>query len=400
VGLVAASKDVAETVVTAEPGRFVRNSVKPDAEFFMGRNWWVRDRRIFGNPLSLYLFLHSHDVGYVITLERARKAVGLGVEAFATARRRLEEAGFLERQAVRYPPSAVDADGNNIAGRIQRYDIHILDPEQPPERAAKGQPVGPGSGSAVSVESPDEAHVARPVAPVDNSTSDTPVDNSATRKTAESAQNPWSDQLTGFPLAANPLAANPLTGFPLLKEENQVKENQSSSSDDAGNPPGDNSPPGAAAPPPDDDDGISSAGDDSEAFQRLLDAGIEASLRDVHARLSLSAIRRRLGDAGLDHARVDIPAAASQALAASSRPVGDPSAYVAIAIIREPGRWPWGPLPQGESPRGGVRSTCEALGCKYLDQWRMLCVRCGQERDGWRDERDAQLDAPSMAVGS
>jgi len=385
--------------MTAEPGRFVRNPLKLDAEFLVARNWWVRDPRIVGNPLSLYLFLHSHDVGYEITLDRARRALELGVDAFTTARRRLEEAGFLERVEVRYPPGAVDADGNKIAGRIQRYDIHVLDPEQPPGGTSKGQPVGSGGGPAASLEIPAEADALLPVEPVDNFASGTPVDNSATGETAKDVQNPWSEPLLGNPLAAKPLAANPLTGFPLLKEENQVIENQSSSPDDAGNLPEDKSLPRAAAPPPDDDDGISSPGDDSEAFQRLLDSGIEASLRDVHASLSLSAIRRRLGDAGLDSSRVDIPAAAAQALAASARPVGDPSAYVAIAIIREPGRWPWGPLPQGESPPGGVGSSCEALGCKYLDEWRMMCVRCGQEREGWRDERYAQ-DAPSAAVSS
>jgi len=217
-----------------------------------------------------------------------------------------------------------------------------------------------------------------------------PAENPLGAKIAPNAHGPVDNSDSGSPLGANPApsGANPA---PLKEEPPVLTPREQTSSSEAGH-----EPVGSGS---NDDDGISFPGDDPEAFQRLLDAGIEASLQDVHPRLSLSEIRRRLDDAGLDHARVDIPAAAVQALAASARPVGDPSAYVAIAIIREPDRWPWGPLPVSGSQLGGAPSGCEALGCKYLDEWRMMCVRCGQEREGWRDERYAQ-DAPSAAVSS
>jgi hypothetical protein len=114
-------------------------------------------------------------------------------------------------------------------------------------------------------------------------------------------------------------------------------------------------------------------------LQRLLRAGIEVSLHELDARLNLSEILRRLSDAGVNGERVDVPAAAAFVLSAAVRPVGDPSAYVAAAIIREPARWPWHALP----------STCELQGHRYLDEFRMQCVRCHEERPGWREERYA-----------
>jgi hypothetical protein len=127
--------------MTAEPGRFIRTELKLDVEYTTVRNWWLRDERIVGNPLSLYLYLLSHSVKYEITLERARKALGLGVEAFSSARRRLEDAGFLERVVVRYPKGAVDSTGAKVAGRVRRYDIHVLDPEQPTKASPDGREV-------------------------------------------------------------------------------------------------------------------------------------------------------------------------------------------------------------------------------------------------------------------
>lgn len=125
-------------------------------------------------------------------------------------------------------------------------------------------------------------------------------------------------------------------------------------------------------------------------LQRLLRAGIEVSLRELDARLNLSEILRRLSDAGVDGERVDVPAAAAFVLSAAARPVGDPSAYVAAAIVREPTRWPWKALPvSGASPSGPTRSTCELQGHRYLDEYRMQCVRCQEERPGWREERYA-----------
>lgn len=147
-------------------------------------------------------------------------------------------------------------------------------------------------------------------------------------------------------------------------------------------------------------EGRPSSGDEGESvdLRVLLRAGIEVSLRELDARLKPSEILRRLSDAGVDGERVDIPTAASFALGASVRPVGDPSAYVAAAIIREPTRWPWSALPgAGETGGGPRRSTCELEGHRYLDEFRMQCVRCDEERPGWREERYANEHSPAVA---
>ena len=214
-------------------------------------------------------------------------------------------------------------------------------------------------------------------------------------KFAPNAEEPVDNPESGPPLGATdaPLGANPA---PLKEEPPERTPRKQSSSSALEGMKGPLDVAGMARQPDDeDDDGNSSAGDGADTFQRMLDAGVEVALLAVDARLRVSEIRRRLTAAGLDPDRVDIPSAAAEVLAASARPVGDASAYVAIAVIREPDRWPWstgfvrtvegGPAPPGDRTLG---SGCRKLGCRYLDEWRSHCVRCGVERQGWRDDRD------------
>ena len=212
---------------------------------------------------------------------------------------------------------------------------------------------------------------------------------------APNAEEPVDNPESGPPLGATdaPLGANPA---PLKEEPPERTPRKQSSSSALEGMKGPLDVAGMARQPDDeDDDGNSSAGDGADTFQRMLDAGVEVALLAVDGRLRVSEIWRRLAAAGLDPDRVDIPSAAAEVLAASARPVGDASAYVAIAVIREPDRWPWstgfvrtvegGPAPPGDRTLG---SGCRKLGCRYLDEWRSHCVRCGVERQGWRDDRD------------
>ncbi|MBX9639060.1 MAG: helix-turn-helix domain-containing protein [Mycobacteriaceae bacterium] len=278
-----------------------------------------------------------------------------------------------------------------------------------------------------------------------------PVDNSKHPLGAESAPNdsgPVDNRDSGSPLGATdaPLGA---TGAP-LKEEHPDRTSRSSSSTEVTTDARASLSVAAAAPPDDDegslhrvggqasgdDDGlgawrpvrgstltahgaappdppktaavappsaVSGAADGGEAggeresgpldVQQLFWAGVEVSLRDLDSRLGLSQIRRRLTDAGVDESRVDVPAAASFVLAAAARPVGDPSAYVAAAIIREPARWPWVPVAGSSGTNAPRQSICEREGHRYVDEFRMQCVRCGEERQGWRDDRYAAEQA-------
>lgn len=131
--------------MSAVEGSTFRGSLKLDSETMKVRNWWVRDSRIVGNPLSLYLYLLSVDVQEEITIDGARQALGLGADAFVTATRRLEEAGFLER--VERPLSEDDAGpGGNRATRSVRYDFHVLDPAQPESRPSNEGTALPAPG--------------------------------------------------------------------------------------------------------------------------------------------------------------------------------------------------------------------------------------------------------------
>ena len=395
--------------MSQEQGYFIRPRLAIDRDFGVHRNEWVRDKRIVGNPLSIYLYLLSHDQSFRITLESARKGLGLGRDAFITARRTLEAAGYLRTVKVTHPAGAVDANGRPIGGRVLRYDIEVLDPEVTTSGRTPVQP--------------------DPAAPVDNSSGS---GRDETGLEAAEQEKPWSDPLTGYPVAAEPLPDEPLTDNPTAKENQEDQENQSSSSTEMTTDAPVSSFVAAAVPPDDDGDldgggagaaplvdngcgvwtaathsgpetpldvsrelegtGEPPGGDALEPLdlQRLLRAGIEVSLRELDARLNLSEILRRLSDAGVDGERVDVPAAAAFALSAAARRVGDPSAYVAAAIVREPARWPWKALPvSGASASGPTRSTCELQGHRYLDEYRMQCVRCQEERPGWREERYA-----------
>lgn len=373
--------------MTSEPGRFIRSPLKLEAEYTTVRNWWLRDSRITGNPLSLYLFILSHSVAYEITQDSARSALGLGRTAFTSARARLEEAGFLEVVDVRHPAGTVDADGRRLGGQIARRDLRLLDPVEPTVAGKKPDQ----NHKQVSCSGPESSQES----PVDNF----PIAASGERGQSDESrpgdQKPWSEPQAGFPSTDDPSTGDPLPGFVLLKED-QVKENQSSSSAVAivTNP--NNAGPGPAGSMLDDDDDFSMSGSTID-FEGLMRAGVDQALAEVDPRLDCSDLRRRLADTGLDPAAVDLPAAASAVLSAASRRVGNPAAYVARAIILEPARWPWQTLhadpPSSRRNDGG----CVDRECVYADEWRAQCVRCGEERPGWRDERYGHANVQEVA---
>ncbi|WP_371030153.1 hypothetical protein [Pseudoclavibacter sp. JSM 162008] len=118
--------------LNAEPlqGEFLREELAIDREFSQVRNWWVRYPKIVGNPLSIYLFIRSHSVGYRLTQESVRESLELGRHAFLKARRTLEEHGFLEVVQFVYPAGSRDAEGRAIGGH-RLVQFRLLDPLMP-----------------------------------------------------------------------------------------------------------------------------------------------------------------------------------------------------------------------------------------------------------------------------
>lgn len=81
----------------------IRPRLAFEREYGTYRNWWVRDPRLTGNPLSILLYLLSHAEGHRVTQTEAREELGLGVSAWRAAKHRLMEAGFLVEVRDFYP---------------------------------------------------------------------------------------------------------------------------------------------------------------------------------------------------------------------------------------------------------------------------------------------------------
>lgn len=108
--------------------QIVRPRLAFESEFGQHRNWWVRDARIAGNPLSMLLFLLSHDPVRMPTQTEAMRALGLGKGAWQAGKKKLLEAGFLVEIRDRYPRDFVDATGQPRGGQ-RRFRLILQDPE-------------------------------------------------------------------------------------------------------------------------------------------------------------------------------------------------------------------------------------------------------------------------------
>jgi hypothetical protein len=321
---------------------FVRPEFLFEVEFGQFRNWWARDKRIAGNPFSILMYLVSHDRNFRVTQQSAMNELGFGRQAFIAARRRLEAAGFLRVDEHRLPRGAKDESGLPVGGH-RMLIFTVLDPAKPATR----QKALTNTGMQASVDFVPRLSESEPE----------PVDNS------------------------EPYAQNPTQGFVPLKED-QAKENQSSSDE-----------PVAvveavdvvAASPEDEDDSGPLAVD--------VEPGLAKVLREVHSRLDASLLLSRLAKLGIDPLALNLELAASVAIFASPRPVGDPVAYLVGAIRREPYRWIKQPSGAGNEHWSPAVLSCDAgvhlYGTPRSDPWQMVCLRCGEERDGWREQRDA-----------
>lgn len=108
--------------------QFFRRRFRFETEYGQHRNWWVRDPRIAGNPLSIYLFLLSHDPDRMPSQTEALDALHLGRSAWQSAKERLLRAGFMLEIRDRYPAGYVDGDGRPRGGQ-KRFRLELLDPE-------------------------------------------------------------------------------------------------------------------------------------------------------------------------------------------------------------------------------------------------------------------------------
>ena len=350
---------------TSSEGRFINAPLASDDEYQRVPNEWVRDTAIIGNALSILLYVRSHHESFDLTLEYTRRHMGLGRDAFLRARRQLEAGGYLEVIRRRHLAGARDPlTGKSIGGAVIGLDFVTRDPR---ERKKAGPPK-----------------------PVDNLPKPNNGKPALGLKLSTGAAKMLVKPKDGKPAEGLPAAGNQASDYLHLKED-KLKEDKPSSSDVAID---EVEVAGVAASPEDEGD--------SGPLAVVVESGLAKVLREVHSRLDASLLLSRLAELGIDPLALNLELAASEAIFASPRPVGDPVAYLVGAIRREPYRWikqSGGTWNEHWNP---AALSCDVgvhlYGTPRSDPWQMVCLRCGEERDGWREQRDA--DEASGRVAS
>lgn len=107
--------------------QIVRPYLAFEREFGQYRNWWVRDPRLVGRPLSVYLYLVSHDPHHMPTQTEAQQALGISSKTWQRTKAVLRECGFLIEIRDVYPRGYVDSEGKQRGGQ-KRYRLLLQDP--------------------------------------------------------------------------------------------------------------------------------------------------------------------------------------------------------------------------------------------------------------------------------
>ncbi len=265
----------------SEESLFVRPALTIDADFTIVRNSWLRDPRIAGNPLSIYLYLLSHDADFLITASKLQHDLRLGKSAYLSARRKLEQYGFLTTSVVRYPDGTLAESGESLGGRFRRTDFVLIDP-----------------ADAAASSKADNQPRTKP--PVDNSKDD---NQPWLTDSVDNQENPRSEPkpIIGGRVIGDGLPAD---GFSASLKKDQVK------------------------------DQIRSDLSPSQDLQ-LADDRLEAMVP------GLNALQLRLGlvKAGLDPQGFDLEKAALDVFAASGEKVAKPAKYLISSIVNAPERW-------------------------------------------------------------
>lgn len=151
--------------------------------------------------------------------------------------------------------------------------------------------------------------------------------------------------------------------------------------------------------------------DDEEASGLgWFDQGVATLLAELDPRLDLRLLvgKLRRDRPGIRVESLDLELAASDVLSSAARRVHDPVAYVAKSILSEPHRWVRTLAFDARTSTPGLASDvteraqhtarrpptiqeCAASGHRWVGQFRESCVACGEERPGWRQDRDSLL---------
>lgn len=396
---------------------FVRNATSLDRDFLIVANAWVRDQRIVGNPLSIYLWVRSQAVEFRITRASIMHGMGLGRFAFESAIDKLEACGYLRRVEDRWPPGATAADGRQLAG-AKRVRWYLLDPAPDAVANEGNDPVGsdplPGSGtvSGVSASLDDDAETevedvpaaaeAALIAPVDNPMLETNIGMAIPPVVSLVSENPVLETSIGTPNSGveghslvNPMLET-LRRVSSSYKKTKLKENKAIHHQSAG----ELTSCGAGF----DDDDLPESGslpiDDSVGLARERPGRrvFGVPVGDV-----LSGLRARLGERANG---LDVDTAIVTVLGRATTFPAHPVAFIVASICANPGEFlPGGATPVGVGDSCGVPVPVEDTSgwsrptpaeCRRGHQWYDTghgdaeCVRCGIAADALAADTAAQ----------
>lgn len=344
----------------------VRPRLAFEEEFGQYRNWWVRDARLVGNPLCIYLFLLSQDPARMPTQTESRKRLGLGKDAWISAKKRLLEAGFIVEVRDRYPNGFIDAVGRPKGGQ-KRYRLFLQDPTE--DHLVDAQL------ALIELDEPYEAYAAA-------TESNRVGFSEAVHKSPDQPDGGFSAPC-GQPASDNPKPADNPKAF----KEEKTRLGLVGSLETSNQP----------------------------TNQPTREAEIDAELAALHPdlRLTFAQISKEV-NRRVDLSTVDVVRAVEETViraAARGERVSNPASYAAAVIVRCPEQWavdakrsePFAPLAQSNQNLKWERDVSCAKGThwwgseKLPEVDRAHCVECGKARRTV-DPLYAQLEIDLVAV--
>ncbi|WP_449279255.1 hypothetical protein [Leucobacter sp. GX0328] len=333
----------------------VRPRLSFEEQFGQHRNWWVRDQRLAGNPLSILLFLLSHDPAKMPTQTDSQRMLGLGKDAWQSAKRTLIECGFIVEVRDRFPHNHVDRDGRHRGGQ-RRFRLFLQDPE--PDSSVRLE------DAVIELDEPYEDYLAAVEDPV--------CGKSAVVSKTPDQPDCGKSAVDEIPYADNPHTAENPQSF---KEEKRMGLDGINKSN------------------PSHPSSTERAREDAPATVGIDVAELDAELAEIHPSLSVAALARELrGRVPIES--LDLVRACREILGANRQAGGVkyPPAYCAKSIVQAPERWQAALEPYlAPRPRqGGEETRSTADDCQVGNHWwgpeswgeiaRSHCVNCGVPR--------------------
>ena len=340
---------------------FLRDATSIDRDFLMVANAWVRDKRIVGNPLSIYLYVRSQAIGFRISRSSLMHGLDLGRGAFETAIAKLERYGYLKRVEARWPAGTRSIDGKPLGGTKRVY-WHVLEPTTEAEAASSTtiEPHGPEepqkraghepnaenqhwvSEAVENTNQPNAENQQRVSGAVDNSEKANAENQHWVRGSVDNSENPMRKTHGGFSASIRKQNIKKTNDHPALTEPSRLHDSRAQRAVGADDDDRRLQPP---APPTEPD--LRPFGVDAVEVRRVL--------------------RTKVGVASAD--RIDLVAASKTVLERAGQTPVHPTRFVISSILAAPEEFTTNRASQSQVPqdlRGAVERLCAIAG----HQWR------------------------------